>query len=64
MKEQLQSIIDQKVTGTEAVEILKSAIKERKLLSDQYSEFMQLIRNAEDTLIYGKEGRPVLETYR
>ncbi len=48
MKEQLQSIIDQKVTSFETVEILKSALKELKKINNQQREICQFIAQAED----------------
>jgi hypothetical protein len=64
MKEKLQSIIDGKIEGEDAVAILRSALKEHGSMSDKSFEFGQLIGMAEDAFIYGKEGRPLHKTYR
>jgi len=56
MKEKLQSIIEQKVTGENAVKILISAKKELSEATTQYIELGQLIRQAENIIIYGEGG--------
>lgn len=64
MKEKLQSIIDQRVTGNDAVVILRSALKELAGANTQFIELGQLIGQAEDIFIYGKKGRPMHKTFR
>jgi len=64
MKEKLQSIIDQKVTGNDAVVILRSAIEKALEANTDSIGLGQLIGQAEDTFIYGSKGRPTHKTYR
>lgn len=64
MQEKLQCIIDQTITGPEAIAILRTAIEDSAAASYKSSELSYLIGQAEDVLLYGKEGRPINRSYR
>lgn len=64
MKNKLQSIIDGETTGGDAVAFLRSALEEHRAATSRSIELGQMIVNAEDVLIYGKEGRPLHRTFR
>lgn len=64
MKQELQSIINGETTGSHAVAILRSALEEYGSATSRAIELGQMIGNAEDVLIYGKEGRPLHRTFR
>lgn len=64
MKEKLQSIINQKITGGDAMVILRAAIVEYHQLQDESLILGELIHRAENVIVYGKKGRLGHETYR
>jgi hypothetical protein len=64
MKEKLQAIIEQRIISNEAVTILRSAIEELSKITAQSIELGQLIAQAEDVFLYGKDGRPIHRTFR
>lgn len=64
LTEKLQSIIDGKTTGNDAVTILRAALEKYKSTNTQLIELGQLIGEAEDFFIYGKAGRSINKTYR
>jgi hypothetical protein len=64
MKEKLQSIIDGETTGSDAISVLRLALKEYKSMVDKSTGLSQLISQAEDYLLYGKEGRGINKTFR
>jgi len=64
MKEKLQSIIEQKTTGDEAIVILRSSIIELRDTYNKAQEMSDLINKAENTILYGSEGRPEQKSYR
>lgn len=55
----VQRIVDGNVSGEAAVQILRLAIVEEDLIRDAGSDYRVLIERAEQSLVYGADGRPL-----